>query len=105
MAESSHITYEQYLEAILVQATVEAAWKWNQNQIPGMPVKRTSAVEAGALPAPAAAKYIGVGKTKFYELVGKEIPEGSEIGGRAKWLKVDLDKYLAKQSRKRKGPT
>lgn len=97
------ITYEQYLEARLTIATVEADWDWKQHQIAGMPVHRPTATETGAMDGTRAAKYISVGKSKFYELIRDgELPEGADIGGRPKWLRVDLDKYLAK--RKRKGP-
>lgn len=96
------ISYTQFLEAKLLIATVEADWEWKQNQAAG-PVKRVTAEAVGALTAVPAAKYIAVGKSKFYELVRNgELPQGTVIGGRPKWMRVDLDTWLAKQKRKRK---
>jgi excisionase family DNA binding protein len=100
-ADKSEITYEQYLEAQLLIATVKADRWWKRNQLPGQPVERPSAAEIGSFSALKAAKYLGIGKSKFYELIrAGDLPAGFGVGGRPKWLKADLDKYLAKQKRK-----
>lgn len=104
MADSSHYSFEQYREARITIATIEAEIWWRQNVENSQPVARPVAGDVAAISAGNAAKFLSISKSTFYELVrAGAIPKGFAVGGRRKWLRSDLEKYLAKQ--KRKGPT
>lgn len=104
MAESNHYTFEQYREARMLIAAVEAEIYWRHNVESSHPIARPVAGDVAAISASDAAKFLSMSKSKFYELCrAGEVSKGFEVGGRRKWLRADLEKYLAKK--KRKGPT
>lgn len=94
-------TFEEYQQARITIAAIEAEIWWRQNVEAGRPISRPTNGEAAALSVKEAAKFLAIGKTKFYALIRTgEIRKGFEVGGRPRWLRTDLEQYVAKQSRK-----
>lgn len=62
----------------------------------GTPTEGTISFVPAAFDAEDAAKYIGVGRTKLFELRDEGKIKTVEVGGRPKYLKKDLDKLLAR---------
>lgn len=95
-ANRTEITKEQYLEARLIIATVEANTWWEQNRLRDRPVER-SAVDSSLLNFSEAQQYTKFKETKFRALMReKKLPKAHFIEGKNLWMKEELDKALSK---------
>jgi hypothetical protein len=62
----------------------------------GTPAEGAITFIPAAFDAEDAAKYIGIGRTKLFELRDSGDVKTVEVGGRPKYLKKDLDRLLSK---------
>lgn len=98
-SQSEEIRYREFIAAACIVATVLADRLWNATNAPAT-VRKPLAAEPQALNAQQAAKYIGLGRTKFLELAkAGEAPKPVRIGGRPRWLTKQLDRYLERAAK------